>query len=116
MTDLFALLAAAPAEPAGLLDRLWASVDEPWEAALFFFGLIAQTMFFGRWIVQWGATERRGESHMPIAFWWMSLAGATMLLVYFTLRAELIGMLGQSIGWAVYSRNLWLIRKGATSP
>ncbi|MBT8487019.1 MAG: hypothetical protein HKO59_11700 [Phycisphaerales bacterium] len=73
-------------------------------------------LFFARWLVQWVATERRGVSHVPEQFWWLSLAGATLLLVYFTLRGELVGMLGQSVGWFVYARNLMLIRGAARPP
>jgi lipid-A-disaccharide synthase-like uncharacterized protein len=47
---------------------------------------------------------------MPEFFWWLSLFGATMLLVYFVGRKEPIGTLGQLTGWIVYGRNLYLIR------
>ena len=56
-------------------------------------------------------SERRRESVMPTLFWWCSLVGATILLVYFVGRREPIGVLGQSVGWIVYGRNLYLIRK-----
>ena len=36
--------------------------------------------------------------------------GATMLLVYFALRGELIGILGQFGGWLIYGRNLYFVR------
>jgi lipid-A-disaccharide synthase-like uncharacterized protein len=96
-----------------MIDELlkWAKVEEPWELWLLAFGLVAQAMFFGRWIVQWVASEKRGESHMPILFWWLSLIGASMLMIYFVLRREPIGMLGQSVGWIVYSRNIYLLHK-----
>lgn len=101
----------------GLLGwRSWTS----WEVGLFLFGFIGQIMFFGRWIVQWWVSERSGRSVMPILFWWLSLSGATVLLVYFSLRAEPIGILGQAVGWTVYSRNLLLVarerRSGAPAP
>ena len=89
----------------------WADADTPGQVGLVAFGVVAQMAFFGRWFVQWIATERRGESHIPEAFWWLSLSGASMLLVYFTLRREPVGMLGQSIGWVIYSRNLQLLRR-----
>lgn len=89
----------------------WAKCEEPWELWLLAFGLVAQAMFFGRWIVQWVASEKRGESHMPVLFWWLSLIGASMLMIYFVLRREPIGMLGQSVGWIVYSRNIYLLHK-----
>lgn len=89
----------------------WAKADEPWQIWLFVFGFIAQVLFFCRWLVQWVASERRGASHMPLLFWWFSLTGATMLLIYFIFRHDPIGILGQSVGWTVYARNLWLIRR-----
>jgi lipid-A-disaccharide synthase-like uncharacterized protein len=32
-----------------------------------------------------------------------------MLLTYFVWRRDIVGVLGQSAGWLIYSRNLWLI-------
>jgi len=88
----------------------WFDVDAPWEMWWLLVGLVAQAAFFTRWIIQWIASERRGESVVPTVFWWCSLVGATMLLIYFVGRREPVGVLGQAIGWAVYSRNLYLIR------
>ena len=84
--------------------------DSPLEKWLLFFGFLGQAVFFGRWIVQWIATERKGESHMPEMFWWFSLVGAVMLLMYYILRLEPIGIIGQCVGWTVYARNLYLIK------
>ena len=89
----------------------WAKVNETWELYWVGFGLIAQATFFARWLVQWAASERRNESHMPDMFWWLSLIGASMMLAYFIGRGEPVGALGQCIGWTVYSRNLYLIKK-----
>lgn len=93
----------------------WFDVEAPWEMWWLLVGLGAQTAFFTRWIIQWIASERRGESVVPVVFWWCSLAGATMLLIYFVGRREPVGVLGQAIGWAVYSRNLYLIRTNRRS-
>jgi len=89
----------------------WAKVESTWGLVLVIFGIFAQAMFFMRWLIQWIASERKGESHMPDLFWWLSLAGASLLLVYFILRGEPVGVLGQSVGWIVYGRNLYLIKK-----
>jgi lipid-A-disaccharide synthase-like uncharacterized protein len=32
-----------------------------------------------------------------------------MLLAYFIWRRDIVGVLGQSTGWFIYLRNLWLI-------
>lgn len=74
-------------------------------------GLIGQVLFTGRMLVQWLVSERNRRSTVPIAFWWMSLIGATMLLVYFIWRREPIGVLGQATGWFIYVRNLWMIAR-----
>jgi lipid-A-disaccharide synthase-like uncharacterized protein len=74
-------------------------------------GLIGQVMFTGRMIVQWLVTEKNQKSVVPVSFWWMSLIGSTMLLVYFVWRVDPIGILGQTFGWGVYLRNLYAIYK-----
>jgi lipid-A-disaccharide synthase-like uncharacterized protein len=74
-------------------------------------GLGGQILFSGRMLVQWFASERSRRSVIPVAFWWMSLVGATMLLVYFLWRRDIVGVLGQATGWIIYIRNLVLIRR-----
>ena len=78
-------------------------------------GFLGQLLFTGRMLVQWFVSEREKRSVVPTAFWWMSLIGATMLLVYFVWRKEPIGVLGQATGWFVYVRNLWMIHKAKAS-
>lgn len=73
------------------------------------FGLSGQAVFMGRMIVQWLASERAKSSVVPPAFWWMSLIGASMLMIYFIWRVEVVGLLGQATGWLIYVRNLWFI-------
>ena len=72
-------------------------------------GLLGQVLFTGRMVLQWLVSERHKRSVVPVGFWWMSLAGASMLLVYFIWRRDIVGVLGQSTGWIIYVRNLWLI-------
>ena len=78
-------------------------------------GLLGQVLFTGRMVVQWLASEKKNESVVPPIFWWMSLLGSTMLLLYFVWRWDPIGILGQAFGWFIYVRNLWLIY-GKTQP
>ena len=78
---------------------------------LFVFGMVAQLIFTGRFLFQWIISEKKGESVVPVFFWYMSLAGATMLLIYFVKRGEAVGAIGQSVGWIVYIRNVMLIHK-----
>ena len=73
------------------------------------FGFLGQAVFMGRMIVQWWASEKAKSSIVPPSFWWMSLIGATMLMIYFVWRKEIVGFIGQSTGWLIYVRNLWFI-------
>ena len=74
-------------------------------------GLVAQACFFMRFFVQWLESERRGESVIPVSFWYWSLAGAAGLLAYAIYRQDLVFILGQSTGFFIYVRNLVMIRK-----
>jgi lipid-A-disaccharide synthase-like uncharacterized protein len=83
------------------------------EVAWLVVGFGGQAFFFTRFLVQWIVSERRGESVVPEAFWWISLGGAGMLLAYAIYRMDPVFILGQSVGAFVYIRNLVLIhRKG----
>jgi len=78
------------------------------------FGLAAQAVFTLRFLVQWIASERRGKSHVPVAFWYLSLAGAVMLFTYGAVwKHDPVLVLGQSVGFIIYIRNLILIRREA---
>ncbi|MEM9418241.1 MAG: lipid-A-disaccharide synthase N-terminal domain-containing protein [Planctomycetota bacterium] len=74
-------------------------------------GLLGQVLFTGRMVVQWIVSEKEKRSIVPPIFWYMSLAGATMLMIYFIWRKDIVGVLGQSTGWFIYARNVALIRK-----
>lgn len=74
-------------------------------------GFFAQTLFAARFVVQWVASERAKKSVMPLAFWFLSLAGGGLLLVYAIWRRDPVFILGQSTGFLIYSRNLFLIYK-----
>lgn len=83
------------------------------------FGFAGQAVFAGRMIVQWLAAEKARASVVPPVFWWMSLIGSTMLIIYFIWRVEIVGVLGQASGFFIYIRNLWFIyapRNEAVTP
>lgn len=74
-------------------------------------GFLGQALFTSRFLVQWIVSERRGESVVPLAFWWFSLAGGLTLLSYAIWRQDPVFILGQATGLIVYVRNLILIRR-----
>lgn len=80
-------------------------------------GFLGQGLFFGRWIVQWLASERSASSKVPISFWYLSLVGGLITLAYAIYRKDPVFIAGQSIGAIVYVRNLMLIyRPKRTNP
>lgn len=79
-------------------------------------GFFGQSLFFSRWIIQWIASERKAESQMPVAFWYMSLAGGLIVLAYAIHRRDPVFMAGQGIGSFVYLRNLMLIHQAGKRP
>ena len=96
-----------------LLVDSWAGV---WLAL---FGLAAQAVFMSRMLVQWIVSERARRSIVPVPFWWLSLGGAAMMLVYGAMRQDIVIILAQLFGFTVYARNLWLIhveRRDANLP
>jgi lipid-A-disaccharide synthase-like uncharacterized protein len=80
-------------------------------------GIVAQLLFTARFIVQWIASERAGRSVVPVAFWWFSIGGGIMLLVYALFRRDPVFILGQGLGLGIYARNLWFVlRERAQQP
>lgn len=75
------------------------------------FGIVAQFLFAMRFVVQWIASEKAGKSVMPIAFWFFSMAGGSLTLVYGLVRREPVIILGQVLAIFIYIRNLQLIVK-----
>ena len=72
-------------------------------------GFIGQGLFASRFIVQWIYSERKGESSIPIIFWYLSIFGGIGLLIYAIFRKDPVIILGQSFGIIIYLRNLILI-------
>lgn len=74
-------------------------------------GFIGQGFFFGRFFVQWIASERRGISVVPLSFWYFSIGGGSLLLIYSIQKKDPVFILGQAGGLIIYLRNLYLIHK-----
>ena len=72
-------------------------------------GLLGQALFSARFLAQWIASERRKQSIVPKAFWYLSIAGGLTLLSYAIYRRDPVFILGQLTGVFVYGRNLWFI-------
>ena len=74
-------------------------------------GFLGQAVFTARFLVQWIASEKKRDSVVPVAFWWLSLQGGLLLLIYAIHRRDPVFIVGQSMGMVVYVRNLMLVGK-----
>jgi lipid-A-disaccharide synthase-like uncharacterized protein len=72
-------------------------------------GFVGQALFGARFIIQWIVSEQKGESTIPLAFWYCSIGGAIVLLTYAIYKEDPVFIVGQSLGSIVYVRNLILI-------
>ena len=72
-------------------------------------GFIAQAFFTMRFVVQWIASERARDSVVPVAFWFFSVGGGILLLIYALYRKDPVFIAGQAFGLFVYVRNLYFI-------
>ena len=98
MTDIIGMLAT-------YLHDVFVTRFDGWVAL----GFIAQAFFTMRFVVQWIASERARKSVVPVAFWFFSIGGGTLLLAYALYRRDPVFIAGQSLGLVVYLRNVYFI-------
>ncbi len=78
---------------------------------VYILGFFGQAFFSARFFAQWIASERERKSVVPLSFWYFSVGGGAVLLVYAILRKDPVFILGQGGGLLIYVRNLYLIYK-----
>lgn len=78
-------------------------------------GMLGQILFFSRFLVQWIASEKKRTSTIPLSFWYLSIGGGLLLLIYAIWRKDPVITLGQLVGLFVYVRNLVLIYRHQTA-
>ena len=75
------------------------------------FGFFAQFIFFLRFAIQMFVSEKRKESYIPVSFWYLSLIGSALILIYSIHIKDIVFTVANSIQSVIYIRNLVLIRK-----
>jgi lipid-A-disaccharide synthase-like uncharacterized protein len=73
-------------------------------------GFFGQALFTMRFLVQWIASEKAQKSVIPLSFWFFSIGGGALLLVYAIYKGDPVFIVGQGLGVFIYVRNLWLIK------
>jgi lipid-A-disaccharide synthase-like uncharacterized protein len=81
-------------------------------------GITGAVLFYGRFYIQWIASEIKGRSVVPVAFWYMSGFGSVSLLLYGVFSGSPLGSLSHCFNTIIYSRNLVHIwrEKGVLTP
>ncbi|ACD84272.1 lipid-A-disaccharide synthase N-terminal domain-containing protein [Candidatus Methylacidiphilum infernorum] len=74
-------------------------------------GWIGNILFFSRFIIQWIATEKKKAVVVPLAFWYCSLLGSLLLLIYAFYRWDSVFIFAYLFSWIPYSRNLYFAHK-----
>jgi len=94
-------------------EQVWLALGSPTRSDLIWMaiGFFGQALFFGRFFIQWLASEKQQQSVVPVHFWYFSLAGGVVLLTYAIHRRDIVISVGQITGLFVYARNLYFIHK-----
>ena len=79
------------------------------EQVMIVVGFGGQFLFAMRFIIQWLTSEGAKRSVIPIAFWYFSIGGGTVLLLYAIWRQDPVIICGQGLGLFIYMRNLIFI-------
>ena len=74
-------------------------------------GFLGQFIFFGRFIAQWVHAEKKQESTIPMVFWYLSIVGGIILVIYAIHRQDIVFTVGQAIAVLIYLRNIQLERR-----
>ena len=79
-------------------------------------GFTAQLLFSSRLIVQWILSEKKKEIVTPSLFWKLSILASILLFIYGFYRKDLAIMLGQTLTYYIYIRNLQLQKEWQKAP
>ena len=74
-------------------------------------GWLGNATFFSRFFVQWYATEKKKQVVVPTAFWWLSLTGSLLLLIYSLGKRDSVFIFAYAFTWIPYVRNLIIHRR-----
>jgi len=73
-------------------------------------GFLAQLLFSARMLLQWLKSEAVGRVVSPTFFWWFSIGGAFLMIIYGIFRQDVVIIGGQLLLYYIYIRNLMLKR------
>ena len=79
-------------------------------------GFSGQIVFGCRFIVQWFASEKKKQVVVPLAFWWLSLIGSLMIMLYAVFYDKhWVFLIATMFSWIPYVRGLMLHHRHAAA-
>ena len=78
-------------------------------------GTFGVALFASRFWIQWWQAEQNKRSELSKTFWWLSILGAGVSILYFVRVQDTISVLMYGTGIIPYFRNLLLIRRSKLS-
>jgi len=90
-----------------MVAKILEALMNPWVL----FGFAAQFVFFLRFAVQWWVSEKKKESVIPVSFWYLSIVGTLMILIYSIKRQDIVFIAASCLNSLIYVRNLVLIHR-----
>ncbi len=79
-------------------------------------GFVGQFVFMMRFVVQWIASERKKKSVVPVAFWYLSLVGSLITIIYAIYRKDPVFTAAFCLNILIYIRNLYFIHGKPKAP
>ncbi len=83
---------------------------------IYLVGFAAQILFSARLLVQWVRSEKVKKVLTPELFWELSILASLLMFIYGWLRDDFAIMLGQSITYFIYLRNMQLQQRWERLP
>ena len=94
-----------------ILPFLPESLPEHPESIMIVVGFGGQFLFAMRFIIQWLTSEGAKRSVIPVVFWYFSIGGGSVLLLYAIWRQDPVIIAAQGLGLFIYARNLIFINR-----
>ncbi len=71
-------------------------------------GFLGQFIFFMRFVVQWLASEKEKKVVIPMLFWYLSIIGSLIILIYSIERKDIVFVTASFLNIFIYLRNIFL--------